>query len=134
MEPLAQFEITGGRCFYRPSGSVSAGELADLISAALERARAAAVQDMVVNITEMTGFESPGPAYRRWIARRWAEALGPQIPLALVARREYICPEKTGLVVAAEAGLKAYICETEAEAIVWLDSAAAAAPNKALGR
>ena len=105
-----------------------AGELADLITAALERARAAAVRDMVVNIAAMTGFGSPGPAYRRWVARRWAEALGPHVPVALVARREYICPEKTGLVVAAEKGLKAYICETEAEAIVWLDSAAAAAP------
>lgn len=124
MQRLAGFETVEERAFYRPSGCVSAGQLADQITLVLKRARAAAVRDVVVDITAMSGFESPGPAYRRWVARRWARALGPEVLLAVVARSEHICPEKTGLLVAAEEGLRACICETEDEAVTWLNSAA----------
>jgi len=70
----------------------------------------------------MTGFESPGPAYRRWVARRWYKTLGPTIRIAMVARNEHICPQKTGLLVAAEEGIRAHVCDTEAQAIAWLDA------------
>jgi len=43
------------------------------------------------------------------------------IPLAMVARHEHICPEKTGLLIAAEEGLAAHICSTVEEAVAWLD-------------
>ena len=119
---LAGFEAREGRGFYRPTGTVSAGELADLIAAALERARAEAVRDVVISMVALTGFTSPGPAYRRWVARRWAHVAGPELRVAVVAREEHICPEKTGLLAAAEEGLQAYICTTEDEAVAWLTS------------
>ena len=122
MEVVKSIEIIGTRAFFRPSGPLSAGQLADLITVALREARDHAVQDIVVNIAAVTGFESPGPAYRRWVARRWAEALGSRIHLAVVARPEHICPQKTGLLVAAEEGLRAHICNTEADALSWLDA------------
>ncbi len=122
METVRRLEITGSRGFFRPRGSVSAGELADQITAALAEAHRLAVRDVMVDIAAMTGFESPGPAYRRWVARRWAETLGSKIRVAVVARHEHICPEKTGLLVAAEEGLQAHICEAEADAIAWLDA------------
>ncbi len=125
MGTLGRLEITGSRGFFRPSGSVSAGELADQITAALVEARAQAVRDVMVNIAAMTGFESPGPAYRRWVTRRWAETVDSKMRVAMVARSEHICPQKTGLLIAAEEGMQAYICEAEAEAIAWLDAARA---------
>lgn len=138
MQTPPSLVVSGSRGFFRPSGRVSAGELADWITAALAEAHARSVRDIVVNIVAMTGFESPGRAYRRWVARRWAETLGSNIPVAMVARSEHICPHKTGLLVAAEQGLEAYICETEAAAIAWLDakrsrdaSAGAASPVEA---
>jgi len=79
------------------------------------------VRSVMVNIAAMTGFESPGPAYRRWVARRGAETLGSKIPVAIVARRKHICPHMTGLLVTAEEGLQA-ICEAEADAIAWFDA------------
>jgi len=42
---------------------------------------------------------------------------------AVVARAEHICPQKTGLLVAAEEGLRAEVCQTEAAALAWLDEA-----------
>jgi len=122
MEVLGRLEIRESRAFFRPSGSVSAGEFADQITEALAEARSRGVRDVVVNIASMTGFESPGPAYRRWVARRWYKTLGPTIRIAMVARNEHICPQKTGLLVAAEEGIRAHVCDTEAQAIAWLDA------------
>lgn len=77
---------------------------------------------MLVDITEVTGFKSPGPAYRRWVARRWAATVKGTIRVVIAARAEHICPAKTGLLVAAEEGLDAHICQSEREAIAWLDT------------
>src|SRR4051812_23680820 len=105
-------EIQGDRCLYRPRGFVSAWQLADLITVAVEQARERAVPELMVNISALIGFDSPGPAYRRWIVRRWAAAAGGQLRVAMVARPEHICPEKIGLLIAAEECLDAHICES----------------------
>jgi hypothetical protein len=122
METQETLEVIGTRGFFRPTGSVSTGELADHITEILAEARAQAVRDVLVNIAALRGFDSPGPAFRRWAARRWAETLGPNIHVAMVARHEHICPHKTGLLVAAENGMHAHICDAETEAVAWLDA------------
>jgi hypothetical protein len=124
MESMSAFEKAGTRGFYRPSCYLSAGQLADLVTAALALARATGLHDLLVNITEMTGFESAGPAYCRWDASRWAETAVGALRVTFVARSEQIYPEKIGPLVAAEEGLHAYICEDEAEAIAWLNAEA----------
>jgi hypothetical protein len=94
------------------------------VSDALRLARTLGLTDVLVNITEMVGFESPGPAYRPWVATRWAATAGGVLRVAVVARHEHICPRKTGLLAAADQGLRAHICEAEPEAMAWLDAAA----------
>ena len=121
MQAPISFEAEGARGFYRPTGEVSTGQLADIVNTAVAYARWREIDMLLVNISEMTGFDSPGPAYRRWAARRWSETAGPGLRVALVARAEHICPEKTGLLIAAEMGLMAHICATEPEAMAWLD-------------
>ena len=44
------------------------------------------------------------------------------IRVVVIARSEHICPKKTGLLIAAEEGLDAHICESVNEAVAWLDS------------
>src|SRR4051812_3837057 len=101
MHASSPLEIVGARGFYRPAGRVSAGELSDLITNALRWALdRRTTREVLINITAMVGFESPGPASRRWVARRWAETAAGKLAVALVARREHICPAKTGLIVA----------------------------------
>src|SRR4029079_16719353 len=97
IEVISFMEFSGSRAFYRPEGRVSAGQLADLITAAIEQSRMKDVRELLVNIVQMTGFKSPGPAYRRWVARRWAEAAEGALRVVVVARAEHICPRKTGL-------------------------------------
>ena len=127
MEALEGFKAVGTRGFYRPSGRVSADLLGDLMTAAIRFARAHDLRDVVVNITAATGFESPDEDYRRRLVKRWAATAARLMRLVVVARPEHIHPKKIGLVVAAEEGLHAHICEDEDEAIAWLDAAAAAA-------
>ena len=43
------------------------------------------------------------------------------IRVVVIARSEHICPKKTGLLIAAEEGLDAHICESVNEAVAWLD-------------
>ena len=110
------------RCIFRPRGTATAVELAQLIADALFDANQGGLDDALVDITAMYGFDSPGPLFRTWAVGLWARAAGEDLRVAVVARPEHICPHKTGLLVAAEEGLQANIFDAEAPAIAWLDS------------
>ena len=129
MQPLDGFDASGTRGFYRPSGRMSVDLVADLMTAGIRYARAHDLRDVVVNITATSGFEAPSADFRRRLIKRWAATAAGLMRVVVVARREHIHPHKIGLIVAAEEGLHAHICEDEAEAIAWLDAAAAARPE-----
>ena len=93
-----------------------------MITEALQRARDEGMRELLVDIRGMDGFESPGPAFRRWLVRRWAHVAKKSLVVAVVARAEHICPEKTGLLIAAEEGLDAGIFQVDSEAVSWLDA------------
>jgi hypothetical protein len=75
-----------------------------LITDALQLARERGFREALVNITAMTGFDSPGSAYRRWITRRWAKTVEGTVRVVLVAKREHISPQKVGLLVRPKKG------------------------------
>jgi hypothetical protein len=129
MRSRAHFDFGASRGYYRPVGSVSTGELADLVTATVRFSREQNLDALVINIAALTGFDSPGPAYRRWVVQRWAAAAGKQLRVAMVARREHICPAKTGLLVAAEEAFNANIFTSEAAAKAWLDNSAHTSPR-----
>ncbi len=111
------------RCVYRPTGVATAGELAYRIADVLTRARDEKSRDVLVDIRSVSGFESPGPAFRRWAVGLWAGKSAGDVRVAMLARPDLICPEKTGLLAAAEEGLHAGIFQHESEALAWLDKA-----------
>jgi len=121
-EYMKGFSTVSRRGFYRPEGEMSAGQTVDMITAVLALARTRKMQEMLISLTRLSGFDVPGPAFRRWAVRRWAGA-AEGVHVAVVARAEHICPQKTGLLVAAEEGLRAEVCQTEAAALAWLDEA-----------
>ncbi len=110
------------RCVYRPRGVATAGELAHRIADVLAQTRREGLRAVLVDIRWVSGFESPGPAFRRWAVGLWAGKAAGTVRIAMVARPELICPEKTGLLAAAEEGLHAGIFEQESDAIAWLDT------------
>ena len=122
MDPMQSEGSANHRCVFRPRGEMSAVQLAQLIADALFDACQGGMDDALVDITGVNGFESPGPLFRAWAVGLWAQAAGEDLRVAMVARPEHICPHKTGLLVAAEEGLQANIFDAEAPARAWLDS------------
>lgn len=124
---MSDFHVHQARAVYCPRGNANAYQLADMITNALQRAYGEGAVAVLVNVRAMTGFESPGAAYRRWAVRRWSATVRNKLCVAMVAQRQHISPEKVGLLVAAEEGLDASIFEQECDAIAWLDACAAGA-------
>ena len=115
----------GERAFFRPFGHATPGELADMTTAALDRAFAHGCEQALLNVRRVYGFDSPGAPYRRWLVRRWARTVFSTLDIVVVCRPEHISTEHTGLVTAMEEGLSAHICTDEDEAIAWLDTSVA---------
>ena len=122
---LNDFHDDGVRAIFRPFGHVTPGELADMTTLALDRAYRHGCRQILLDVTRMYGFESPGAAYRRWLVRRWSHAVLNQIEIAVVCRYEHISPERVGLITAMEEGLSAHVSAYEDEAVAWLDAARA---------
>ncbi|HSD18113.1 MAG TPA: hypothetical protein VLC71_12750 [Thermomonas sp.] len=66
------------------------------------------------------GFASPSLVDRLRMVRQWADAAGGRVRIVVVARPEFIDPERFGVVAAGKFGLSAQVFEQEADAIAWL--------------
>lgn len=125
MRFLNDYWDDGERAFFRPFGHATPGELADMSTAALLRAFGHGCEQALLNLVRMYGFESPGPAYRRWLVRRWARTVFSSLDIVVVCRPEHLSPDHAGLVAAMEEGLSAHVCTDEAEAMAWLETSSA---------
>jgi hypothetical protein len=115
------FETVEERGYFRPAGSVSLDQGAEMIDAALRFARARGLREVVVNVTGLTGFASPALFKRYSFVRQWAETVRGRVRLAIVARPELIDRERFGVTVARNRGLMADVFVSEADAIEWLE-------------
>jgi hypothetical protein len=109
------------RAFYRPRGIISPCLLVDLLVYVLQDVRAKGRKEVLLNLTGISGFDSPDADFRRWAVKRWARAVNGEMRVALVLKPEYICPERSGMVTAAQEGLHAHVTADEREALEWLD-------------
>ena len=97
----------------------------DLVTQEIDFARALDVRKLLVDITNLSGFELPGVVLRYFLIHEWARAAGGSVCVALVTRPEMIDseradPRKIGTVVAAEIGFTADVFTTEEDALNWL--------------
>lgn len=116
-----ELAFNGTRAFYRPRGVISPCLLVDLLCYVLQDIRARGRKEVLLNLSGISGFDSPDADFRRWAVKRWAQAANGEVRVALVLKPEYICPERTGMVTAAQEGLHAHVCADEREALEWLD-------------
>lgn len=122
MKTLEHFEQAGTRGYYRPVGEMTLEQAVDRIADALLQARALGLTELLVNSLGLSGYEPPSVFGRHAVAVRWAEAGAGVLRLAVVARPEFIDPDRIGVVMAHNRGLDANVFLTEAEAIRWLDA------------
>jgi hypothetical protein len=119
---MTGFEIVATRGFYHPVGRVTFEQGVELITKALLRARALGLDDIVVNITGLSGFEVPGVFERYDMVTKWVKCVRTFLRVAFVAQREHIDSQKIGMLIAQNRGLSADVFASEAAALAWLDA------------
>jgi hypothetical protein len=119
---MTGFEIVATRGFYHPVGRVTFEQGVELITQALLRARALGLDDIVVNITGLSGFEVPGVFERYDMITRWVKCSRTFLRVAFVAQPGHIDSQKIGMLIAQNRGLSADVFASEAAALAWLDA------------
>jgi hypothetical protein len=71
-------------------------------------------------------FQSPSVVDRMRMVRLWADAADGRLRMVVVARPEFIDPERFGVVAAANFGLTVQVFDREEEAFAWLRAERAA--------
>ena len=120
MNVTGEIEVTGECAYYRPAGKATLEQATELVDRAIGFARDRRIPKLLVNCTQLTGFPSPTLPQRYFIVRGWARTAQGLVQVAMVIRPEMIDPEKFGMTVAHNAGLKADVYPTEPEAVAWL--------------
>jgi len=119
---MTGFETVATRGFYHPLGRVTFEQGVELIAHALLRARALGLEDIVVNITGLSGFESPGVFERYDMITKWVKCVRTCLRVAFVAQPGFIDSQKIGMLIAQNRGLSADVFASEAAALAWLDA------------
>lgn len=65
-------------------------------------------------------FAPPSLVDRLRMVREWADAAEGRLRIAMLARPEFIDPERFGIIAAGNFGLSAQVFDIEADAIAWL--------------
>src|SRR3954468_7551187 len=123
MNDLDGFVLEGTRGVYRPTGTVSFDQAIALVRSGIAEAHARDVRALLVDTTALSGFASPHTFQRFLAAVDWAREASGRLRLAMVAKPEMIDPQKFGVTVAGNRGLKSNIFTDEPEARAWLDAA-----------
>ena len=119
---MDHFEQAGSRGFYRPVGNLSFEQAVDLVAEAIQVARELGLSDLLVNVTELTGFTAPSVFARYSMATKWAQVAGASLRVAMVARPEIIDPQKIGVLIMQNRGGTGDIFTSERDALEWLDA------------
>lgn len=114
------FQLAGTHACYRPEGQVLLSEAIDLISTAIAYARESAIEKILVDSTQLTGFAPLNTSARFWMAKQFVTAAKSVVKVALLARPEMIDPDRFGVTVARNLGLHANVFDSEADALAWL--------------
>jgi hypothetical protein len=115
------FEILKEHAVFRPTGKVSIEQAVELVTAAIAFARSLHIRQLLVDASNLTGFEPPSVTTRYFFIQKWARAAAGGVRVAFVARPEMIDPQKFGTIVAANVGFIADTFTTEEDALIWLE-------------
>jgi hypothetical protein len=119
---VKEFEYAGTRAYYRPVAETSFEQAVARTAEAIRCARVLGLADMLVNTTGFTGFTVDGVFARYAIATKWVEAAGPTLRLAIVARPEFVDPQKITQLMMQNRGTRSEVFTSERDALCWLDA------------
>jgi hypothetical protein len=122
MKMTDHLEVRDGICKFRPSGESSLTEVVGLISEAIAFCREQRIDKLLVVSNGLVGVSIPTLVDRFLMVEEWAQRAAGMVVAAIVARPEYIHPEKFGVKVAADFGLVSDVFTAEADAAKWLSA------------
>lgn len=128
-----RFEQRAGYANFAPVGEVSIGAATELVARAIIFAREHQIDRLLVDATGLTGFPSPSVVDRYWIVRQWANAAKSRVAVALVLEPHLLDPERFGIKVAANSGMRADVFTSTTEALEWLLSSRPCSVNPNAG-
>jgi len=116
-------QVSGDCAYYRPAGQLTLDEAIDLMDQTIAYVRDRRIPKLLFNARALFGFPSPSLPTRYFAVRRFAATGQGLVQVAMVIVAEHIDPEKFGVTVALNSGLKADVFSEEQEALEWLRSA-----------
>jgi hypothetical protein len=120
MVELLHFEMPVNHAVFRPSGQVSIEQLVELVMTAIDFARVRGVRKLLVDVSNLTGFEPPSVIERYFFVHDWARAAGGVVRVALVTTPEMLDPQRFGRTAAENIGFTANAFTAEEDALIWL--------------
>lgn len=116
----SSFEVIGDMARLRLTGDQLLESGVRQIADAIARARDSGLDKLLVDITTITGVEPPSVLMRYWLMGEFAKAGRSSVRVAMVARPEFIDPDRIGVAAGLNAGFRSNVFETEAQALNWL--------------
>jgi len=120
MSVRENFEILGDYVAFRPTGRVTLERALEMVMDAITFAHKHSIRKLLVNTSNLTGYEPPSLTERYFFIRNWARSAS-DVRLALVTRPERIDPQRFGLIVAANFGPIVEVFTSEEDALKWLE-------------
>lgn len=121
-QPPKFFSLSENYAIYRPVAQLTKDEAIELIDQAVLYCRENEIRGLLVDITSATGLPLPSISDRFWFITRWAETAAGRVVIAMVAPPEMITPDKIGITVARNRGLRSDVFTNETDALKWLRS------------
>jgi hypothetical protein len=120
MNVAAHIEVIETHCRFRPPDEVTIVEGVDLVARAIAYCRERKLPKLLVDASRLTHFATPTLVDRFLMAEDWAREAQGMVVVAMVVPERLIHPEKFGMKVAADSGLRANVFASEREAVEWL--------------
>ena len=117
---IEHFEVRESHAFSELVGCVSLEQAADAVTRALVAARDRGIKRLLVDASQFTGFPSPSLADRYFIVQRWAAEARKRVELSIVLPQPILDPDRFGILVATNLGMRADAFSSKSEALTWL--------------
>jgi len=122
LHPPESFSVLENYALYQPQGKLSKDEAVESVDKAVLYCRENKIGGLIVDVTRATGLPMPSVSDVFWFITKWAETATGKVAIAMVAPAEMITPDKIGITIAANRGLRSEIFTDEADAHEWLRS------------
>lgn len=120
MELPERMTLEPGYAHFAPEGEVSLKQGIALVTQAIRYCRGNRIPRLLADVSRLTGFRPPYIYERYWMAREWAHEAGGQLVLAVIAQEHMLDPQRFGVLVARNAGLRSFAASQADEAREWL--------------